>query len=305
MRRALSYVLWPGLLAGCIGLNALALESAHPIAYFNVIYLGLALTLLALERLMPFERAWWADDGQTAADLSHTLLNKGLMQLVATGVVAMGIAQTADTEPTGLWPASWPVAAQVMLGLLIAECGLYLAHRLAHEWGKLWHFHAVHHSVTRLWIVNTGRFHFVDTITSVILCQPLLFLFGAPKIVFLWVAAVTAFIGILTHCNVDMRGGWLSALFNTPELHRWHHSRLPTEGNNNYGENLMILDHLLGTYFLPDRRPPVDIGIDRPMPANFLGQLRIPFTWLGGGNVGTIPEITPAGETAAGPAPGD
>ena len=39
---------------------------------------------------------------------------------------------------------------QVALGLVIAEFGLYMAHRLAHEHLSLWRFHALHHSVERL-----------------------------------------------------------------------------------------------------------------------------------------------------------
>jgi len=41
----------------------------------------------------------------------------------------------------------------------LAEFGFFWAHRLADEWPLLWRFHAIHHSVTRLWFVNTGRFH--------------------------------------------------------------------------------------------------------------------------------------------------
>jgi sterol desaturase/sphingolipid hydroxylase (fatty acid hydroxylase superfamily) len=295
MKRAVTHVLWPGLFFGCVALNHLALQSDHPIVYFNLIYLGLGVCLFALERALPHERRWLANDGQIGADLGHTLLNKGLVQIAAAAVVAMGIAQTVDPEPAGLWPSAWPLAGQVILGLIIAECGLYFAHRLAHEWPKLWCFHAVHHSVTRLWIVNTGRFHFVDTMASIALSQPLLYLAGAPKEIFLWVAAITAFIGILTHCNVDMRGGWLNLVFNTPELHRWHHSRIPAEGNTNYGENLMFMDILFRTYFLPARRPPAHIGIDRVMPETLAGQLRAPFTWLGGDPGEPLPAL--AGST--------
>ena len=74
-----------------------------------------------------------------------------------------------------------------------------------------------------------------------------------------------------------MRFGVLNYIFNTPVVHRWHHSRIPEEGNTNYGENLMLYDVLLRTFYLPKRRPPANIGIDQPMPANFTGQLAQPF----------------------------
>ncbi|MGE0651533.1 MAG: sterol desaturase family protein [Alphaproteobacteria bacterium] len=277
MRRMVSALLWPGLMATCIALNAWAMASSRPMLCFNLIYFGLAATLFALERLMPYERAWLESDGQVAPDLLHTFFNKGVIQAFAAAITSMGIARAVEPTPGDLWPDAWPLAAQVVLGLVVAELGFYAAHRLAHQWRRLWRFHAVHHSVRRLWIVNTGRFHFVDTIASVAMSQPLLYVAGAPQVVFLWVAAITAFIGILTHCNVDMRCRWLGFVFNTPELHRWHHSRTPSEGNANYGENLMIFDHLFATFFFPARRPSADIGINEPMAEGFLGQLRQPF----------------------------
>ena len=127
-----------------------------------------------------------------------------------------------------------------MLGMFIAEAGLYTAHCLAHEWSFLFRFHAVHLSAPRFWFFNTGRFHVVDTVTSILPSQPLLFLAGAPSEIFIWVNSITAFIGLLTHCNVEMRFGPLNYVFNTPAVHRWHNSRIPEEGNSNYGENLML-----------------------------------------------------------------
>lgn len=83
---------------------------------------------------------------------------------------------------------------------------------------------------------------------------------------------------MLTHCNVDMRCGPLNFLFNTPQLHRWHHSMTPEEGDRNFGENLMVFDQLFGTYYHhPTRRPPTVIGIREPIPTGFFGQLLQPF----------------------------
>src|SRR5258706_15974290 len=98
--------------------------------------------------------------------------------------------------------------------------------------------------------------------------------------IFMWVSAVTAFIGILTHCNVRMRFGWLNYVFNTPGLHRWHHSMELREGNKNYGENLVLWDLFFGTFFdEAGRRPPADIGIRRAMPKTFFGQIPVPLDW--------------------------
>ena len=278
MRHILSYLLWPALLATCIAVTQLGIEVGQGFLVFNCAYLGLAASLFLLERRMPHERAWLENCGQILPDLLHTLLSKSVVQVILAVGTAMGFAEILVAEEgSSLWPSHWPFWAQVVLGLVIAEVGLYWAHRLAHEWPLLWRFHAIHHSATRLWFFNTGRFHLVDTAVSILMSQPLLLLAGAPKEVHIWFSAITAFIGMLTHCNVEMRFGPLNYLFNTPWLHRWHHSMDIREGNKNYGENLMIFDLLFGTWFNPPRRPPTDIGVKEPIPKSFLGQVAAPF----------------------------
>jgi len=254
-----------------------------PVLFFNLAYLLLAISLLILEYFMPHEKEWLKDDGQTWANIAHTLVSKGSVQTLVIFSSAIGLATlvTPVSEPGhGIWPRELPLWIQVAMGVTLAEFGLYWAHRIAHEWLPLWQFHAIHHSVTKLWIINTGRFHFIDSIVSIMLGMLILLTFGAPMEVLIWLSAITAFIGMLTHCNVDMRFGPISWVFNTPGLHRWHHSRKIDEGNRNYGENLMIRDQIFGTYINPSRRPPVNIGINEYMPPSFLGQLAHPFKRL-------------------------
>jgi sterol desaturase/sphingolipid hydroxylase (fatty acid hydroxylase superfamily) len=277
IKKYLAPILWPLILAACCAGTEIGMATGYPTLGFNITYACLALSLFALERIMPHERSWLRNDGQMGPDLAHTLLNKGFVQVMVVVAVGAGFAEAVADKGSHLWPSHWPMVFQVVLGLVIAEIGLYAAHRIAHEWNRLWHFHAVHHSAPRLWFFNTGRFHFVDTTVSILLSQPLLFLIGAPSPVFIWVAAFTAYVGMLTHCNVTMRTGVLNYVFNTPELHRWHHSREPRFGNRNYGENLMLFDLMLGTYLVPPGRPPVDPGIAAEMPHSFLGQLGAPF----------------------------
>lgn len=280
INRCLDYCLWPLLFGGAVAAMAFGVEHGHGTLAFNVTYLVLALVLFALERVRPHEAAWLESDGQEIPDLAHTVFTKSFVQVLVIALANFGITQgLGGRQAGGFWPAHWPMFFQVALGLVIAELGLYWAHRLAHEWGPLWRFHAVHHSVRKLWFFNTGRFHFVDTIKSMVCSAPLVAVAGAPGGVLVWGSAITAFIGILTHCNIRMRFGWLNYVFNTPGLHRWHHSMDVREGNKNYGENLVLWDMIFGTYFDEARQPPAKIGIKHAMPRGFLGQLLMPFRW--------------------------
>ncbi len=243
--------------------------------YFNLSYLWIVAWLLLMERTHPYRSVWREDDGQLGPDLAHTVLNKGVVQLLVVTALSLGLVDGRH----GTLLSGAPMWLQVGLGLIAAEFGLYWAHRLAHEWPLVWRFHAVHHSVERLWLVNTGRFHFVDSLISVFASLPFLFLSGISMDAIVWVSAITAYIGILTHCNADMRCGWLNYVFNTPNLHRWHHSTETAIGNNNYGENLMLWDMLFGTYYHRPGQDVSTIGIAERMPAAFAAQLLAPFIW--------------------------
>ena len=263
---------WPLLLLSAAAILAAGFAAGHATLYFNLSYAWIIVWLVMLERSFPYRQDWRAADGQMGPDLAHTFLNKGLVQLLIVTVASDGRVVTGPLS-------SAPLALQVLCGLVASDLGLYWAHRWKHEWPSLWRFHAVHHSVRKLWLVNTGRFHFVDSFVAVGASLPGLLLTGISREAIIWVGAITAYIGILTHCNVNMRCGYLSAVFNTPNLHRWHHATDTAIGNHNYGENLVLWDRLLGTYW---NRPADDgtiIGIPERMPAGFFAQLAVPFIW--------------------------
>ncbi|AKC06076.1 MULTISPECIES: sterol desaturase family protein [Rhizobium/Agrobacterium group] len=283
VKRVLTYCSWP--MVFFLGLTGayFAFSSEHPIATFLAVYAGAVASLFLLERYIPYETEWLQSDGETVNNIAHTLLTKGLVQLAATAAVLFPMLTAIFLQPLAamkfdLWPSQLPMVVQVTLALMIAEFGLYWAHRIAHETVFFWRFHALHHSVVRLWVVNTGRFHVADSLFKIALSQIPLYLMGAPLQVLWWLAAVTAFIGILTHCNVDMKTGPLDYVFSTPRLHRWHHSKELPEGNTNYGENLVIFDQLFGSYFNPDRPSSTNIGIKGEIAKGFLPQLFQPFT---------------------------
>lgn len=281
----LSLVWWPLLYFGALVGAGFAFASTAPIMWFNAVYAALLGAIFLLERTTPHRAEWLEHDGELLNDIGHTLLTKGAAQLAiaATSIVPMAVATVTRTEDhvSQLWPTHWPLIAQVVLALVIAEFGLYWSHRIAHENLFFWRFHALHHSVIRLWVVNTGRFHVVDSLIKTALSQIPLYLLDAPLQVFLWVGAVTAITGLLTHCNVEARTPLFDPVFATPKLHRWHHSKTLKEGNSNYCENIMIWDHVFGTYLNPDKASPDRLGISGKVVPDFIGQIVQPFSRKG------------------------
>ena len=277
----LDYLLWPLLVIAALIPTSIGINAGQGKLAFNLTYFSFAAVLFILERVRPHEREWLKNDGQMVPDLAHTVFTKSFVQLVIMMLAYYGLVSTVGGDQgKGFWPNHWPMWGQVVLALVIAEFGLYWAHRVAHTWMPLWHFHAVHHSVKKLWFFNTGRFHIIDTLKSMIFSGPLLWLAGTPNDVVQYFGAITAYIGFLTHCNIQMKFGWLNYVFNTPELHRWHHSTDLREGDKNYGENLMLWDLIFRSFYNdPTRHRPDIIGIKSAMPKTFLSQLAMPFRW--------------------------
>jgi sterol desaturase/sphingolipid hydroxylase (fatty acid hydroxylase superfamily) len=91
---------------------------------------------------------------------------------------------------------------------------------------------------------------------------------------------LSATTGLLEHVNIDFAAGPLNRLFNTAELHRWHHRMDIEQAMCNFGKMLSIWDGVFGTYYLPRDREIGDVGIDataKPVPVGFWGQCLYPF----------------------------
>lgn len=255
-----------------------ALATGLPIPFY---YAALA----CLERVFPWQRSWLRSKGDLRTDIglavSNTVMLGLLSPLVVIAATSLGAALAARIG-IGLWPAGWPILAQLALALLIAELVEYSVHRSFHEVPGLWRFHATHHSAPRLYWLNAVRFHPIDLfLVGACKLVPLAVL-GAGIEVFGLVNLFSAVHGAYQHANVPVRLGPLNWIFSMTELHRWHHSRRIEEANHNYGGNLAVWDVLFGTRWLPtDRDPPEDIGMeDLPgFPMGFRDNLAAPFRW--------------------------
>jgi len=238
-----------------------------------------------LEHVYPNHRIWNLPRKDVRVDATHSItiavLVAGSTPFVLAGGVAIGGWLSARIG-LGLWPSEWPLLAQAALALVIGELPGYWVHRLEHEWEGLWRFHATHHSAPRLYWLNAGRFHPVDTLLTFIPSYGLLVVLGASIEVLALFTLITAVHGIFQHANLQMRLGPLNHFFSMAELHRWHHSKTLEEANRNYGQTVIVWDTLFGTRYLPsDREPPVEIGIPDldAFPMTWWAQILSPFRW--------------------------
>lgn len=291
--RVFSVVAFPAIFGGLMAYAYQAVPERGGAALGILMFVSYTAISL-LERVFPHAEPW---KHYLREDFLPDLLFIGANNVISgfkdIAVQTIGlfvVAQFAGTVGFHLWPDSWPLVAQWVLGVVLYEFGHYWAHRLAHEVEFLWRFHSLHHSPSRLYFLNAARFHPIDTIWLALFSATIPLAMGAPKTVLLLIAAVNIVNGVFQHSNLVLRLGPLNWIFSGPQLHRWHHSKVLEEANTNYGTNLILWDTVFGTRFLPDREPPVNIGISEPAtyPKGFFGPLIAPFRWkrLSNGDVG-------------------
>lgn len=240
-----------------------------------------ALLITVLERRVPYRPTWWADKREAGQDAIFMALIQGVLPPVmafAFSVTLLDWLQKHEWTMNSVWPHDWPVAAQMLLMMVLADGMRYWLHRWAHEWEPLWRFHAVHHSPHKLYWLNVGRFHPVDKGLQFLLDSLPFVLIGVGKEVFALYVVCYAINGFFQHCNIDLRLGLLNYMVSGPELHRWHHSKWKEESNHNYGNNLIVWDWLFGTRYLPKDRQVDELGlVNRSYPMTFLKQMSTPF----------------------------
>lgn len=280
------WTIFPLVMGGAVAwtMSSMASGTAAEVALLPAQFAAFAIVAV-LEHVFPYHRSWNRPQRDVRVDATHSLTIGGLVAVLTPFVLAGGVLISgwlSEAFGLGLWPTGWPLLAQAALALVIGELPGYWVHRWEHEWDGLWRFHAVHHSAPRLYWLNAGRFHPIDTLLTFIPSYGLLVALGCPIESLALFTLITAVHGIFQHANLQLRLGPLNHFFSMAELHRWHHSKTVDEANHNYGQTVIVWDTLFGTRFLPaDRKPPEEIGIHdlAAFPMTWWAQILSPLQW--------------------------
>lgn len=244
---------------------------------------GAAIAILVLESLRPERHEWRPDRRMVIHDALFLALVQMLLPVLVTLPVTIALSRRvgdADLDFQAVWPDGWPAAAQVGLMLIAGDFFRYWMHRGTHRSKRLWQFHAVHHSPKKLYWLNVGRFHPLEKAAQMLVDSLPFVLLGVSDEVLAGYFVFYAVNGFFQHSNCRVRLGWLNQVIAGPELHRWHHSRIIGESDNNYGNNLIIWDSMFGTRFLPTDEQVGELGLlNRNYPDGFVAQLTTPFEY--------------------------
>lgn len=236
------------------------------------------LILIALmERYAPFRAEWNINPGDLRSDLIHSFV----IFPVTVEAVYLGLQTLTQAPLQTYWISDAPLLVQLGVILLIAEAFYYGYHRLSHEYSGLWRLHAIHHGASRVYWLNSARFHIIDLTLSFACYLLPLALFGVPKEVYSLFVFINALTGLLEHGNIQFDAGKLNYLFNTAQLHRWHHSEKHLISQKNYGKVLSLWDWIFGTGYLPHEPMMTQPGIEgETVPDTYIQQFLYAFRGL-------------------------
>lgn len=239
--------------------------------------LAVATSFLA-ESLLPYSVQWNVSKGDVSRDIIHATVNETL-NIASLGMIPALAAFDCGFEA---WPHRWPFVAQTLAAIAVLDLGVTLAHYASHRLPWLWRFHAVHHSVERMYGFNGLMKHPVHQSIEMAAGTLPLVLVGMAVEIGAALAFMTAIQLLVQHSNVDFRLGPLRTWLATAEIHRLHHRADPALGDVNFGLFTTIGDRLLRT--LRDRPAGLqlsssELGIDGEpdYPSTYFSQLIRPF----------------------------
>lgn len=278
-----SWIFFFGLLGGTVaGAHFALMHGAHAAVIVPTATVLAGVVLLLAQRARPFTESWRDYGRDLRVDLLHAVFSTGgvstLVELALLGWLVSASSAVSGVFGGALWPAGWPMVAQLALALLIADLGAYWLHRLAHTSPLVWRIHALHHSSERLYSVNSARNHPLNVALTWFASLAPLIVLGAPAGVLLLLTVFTSVHAVIQHSNLDLRLGPLNWVFAGPELHRRHHHVTVERSGSNFGSNLIVWDVVFGTRALVPDEVNDEVGLpDMAFTGNFFTHLVSPF----------------------------
>ncbi len=174
--------------------------------------------------------------------LSSTIINWLTINLADDPLMAAKAAIGFKTD----WVTQMPWLLQVAMAIFLLEFGQYWLHRLMHNWTPFWLTHAPHHHITQL---NAAKGYVGNPIELFLISLSVLALFDFQETALFAAFNTMGVITVFAHANVRSDPPvWYSFFFTTIRNHSLHHSTDYEATRCNYGNALILLDRIFGTY---------------------------------------------------------
>jgi sterol desaturase/sphingolipid hydroxylase (fatty acid hydroxylase superfamily) len=205
------------------------------------------LLILGLELVNERHASWRLTKQEFFTDLFYVVLSATAIQWMTTHLADDQLK--AAKHALGLatpWTMNLPFVAQVALVVVLVEFGQYWMHRLMHNATPFWLTHAPHHHLTQL---NAMKGAVGNPIELFLISLSVVALFDLPLSAELCAFNILSVISTFAHANTRCDPPrWYAFVFTTIRHHSLHHSVAYENTRCNYGNSLILLDRVFGTY---------------------------------------------------------
>jgi len=244
----------------------------HPLETAAILLLVANLGVYVLELVVVGIPAWKVSRRDAAVDFFYVMTRT----LIIGPVFQILVLVTIEPWLQGLlpiWPHHWPLLAKIVLALVLGDAIGFGVHRAMHTIPALWRFHATHHAQAKL---NSARWSANHPGEYFLLNLPIFAVIAVLGPDFAEIAGAIV-IGrmtvVIAHSSLPLTTSLFSVVFTSPSHHRRHHA-LGQPTTVNYGDALIVLDRLVGS-FTSDTTTKVGAGSGPDL--NLADQLLLPW----------------------------
>lgn len=207
----------------------------------------IVIAVLALEVVAERHRDWRMNRQEFVTDLYYSVLSATVISWLSKALAEDPLkAAKASLGLSTEWVMHLPWLVQVAMVIFIIEFGQYWMHRLMHNSTPFWLTHAPHHHITQL---NAAKGAVGNPIELFLISLSVVALFDFDNTALFAAFNTTGVISTFAHANVRSDPPiWYSFFFTTISHHSLHHSTDYESTRCNYGNSLILLDRIFGTY---------------------------------------------------------
>ena len=207
----------------------------------------ITLTVLLLEFVHERHAGWRMNWQEFRTDLFYVVLSSTVIAWLSKTLAEDPLLALKDwLGISTTWMAQVPWLVQVIMVVVILEFGQYWMHRLMHNVTPFWLTHAPHHHITQL---NAAKGYVGNPIELFLISLSVLAFFDFDLTALFAGLNVLNVVSTFAHANVKADPPiWYSFVFTTIRHHSLHHSTDYEATRCNYGNSLILLDRIFGTY---------------------------------------------------------
>ena len=236
--------------------------SITPFTASSIVLIGVLPICFFLEKIFVYDKSNLPNRRDWLEDSGYFIIIQGVLPKLLMFGFIYGVMTNGTFDSIAIWPHSLPIGIQLIIMLVVGEFFQYWWHRLSHTFSFLWFFHVVHHRPTKIYFLNTVRFHPVDKFVEFCVDVLLFIALGAQMEVISLYYIIYGINGYLQHSNLNLKFGFLNYIFSTNQLHRWHHHISSKMAFCNFGNNLIIWDMVFGTFHCSNELYDGPLGVE-------------------------------------------